>query len=140
MDESFDVMVAWIKAIKADTRSIPKAQKVIDNRPALAKDRCIVEGADASSTACPRPPELARVLAGAPDTNDTGKCQLKPLKRTDYGKVTFTDEQWAALQRTFPSGVCDHARPVVDFAKTTPWLAYSGDGRSKPLGPAPKSR
>ncbi|HEV7689663.1 MAG TPA: DUF6351 family protein [Hyphomonadaceae bacterium] len=138
-DDSFDVMVDWIKAIKADTRNVPKAQKVIDNRPAKAQDRCIVEGADASAAACPRPLELTRTLAGAPDTNDTGKCQLKPLKRSDYGSVTFTEAQWAQLQKTFPTGVCDHSKPVVDFAKTTPWLSYLGNGQAKPLGAAPRS-
>jgi hypothetical protein len=140
MDEAFDVMVEWIKAIKADTRNVPKAQKVIDNRPAKAKDRCIVEGAEASASACPRPLELTRTLAGAPDTNDTGKCQLKPLKRSDYGSVTFSEVQWATLQKVFPAGVCDHSKPVVDFTKTTPWLSYSGNGQSKPLGAAPRSR
>jgi hypothetical protein len=138
-DDSFDVMVEWIKAIKADTRDVSKARKVIDNRPAKAHDRCIVEGADASASSCPRPLELTRTLAGAPDTNDTGKCQLKPLKRSDYGSVTFTDEQWTQLQKTFPTGVCDHSKPVVDFGKTTPWLAYSGNGQARPLGAAPRS-
>ncbi len=140
MDGAFDVMVSWIKAIKADTRDMPTAQKVRDNRPALAKDRCIVEGADQSLSACARPLELTRVLAGAADTNDTGKCQLKPLKRTDYGSVSFTEAQWSSLQKTFPAGVCDHSRPVVDFGRTIPWRVYSGDGKARPLGPAPKSR
>jgi hypothetical protein len=82
---------------------------------------------------------LTRTLAGAPDTNDTGKCQLKPLRRADYGKVSFTDEQWAGLQKVFPAGVCDYAKPLVDFRYTIPWLTYSGEGQYKPLGPAPKS-
>jgi hypothetical protein len=140
MDASFDVMVEWLRSIRRDDRAVTKAQKVIDNKPALARDRCIVEGADAALSACPRPPELARVLAGAPDTNDSGKCQLKPLRRADYGKVAFTAEQWASLQRTFPSGVCDYSRPLVAFAYSKPWLAYSGNGEAHALGPAPKSR
>ncbi len=140
MDEAFDVMVAWIKAIKADTRDVPKARKVIDARPAKARDRCIVEGADQPAAACPAPPELVRTLAGAPATNDTGKCQLKPLRRADYGNVTFTDAQWAQLQKTFPDGVCDYTKPMVDFGHTKPWLIYSGNGEARPLGPAPRSR
>jgi Tannase-like family of unknown function (DUF6351) len=140
MDASFDVMVAWIKAIKADGRNVPQSQKVLDNRPSLAKDRCIVEGADAPLASCPRPPELVRVLAGAPDTNDIGKCQLKPLRAADYGAVTFTATQWSALQKTFPSGVCDYAKPLVDFRMSEPWLRYTGDGKASAMGAAPASR
>lgn len=139
--QAFDVMVEWIKAIKADRRDVPKARKVIDNRPARAHDRCTLgDGKDQPLGACPRPPELARVLAGAPDTNDAGKCQLKPLARADYPGVTFTAEEWTALQRAFPTGVCDYARPLVDFQMTIPWLRYSGDGKYAPLPPAPMAR
>jgi hypothetical protein len=140
MDQAFDVMVAWIKAIKADTRNVSKATKVIENRPALARDRCIIDGTDQKLDACPSPPELVRTLAGAPDTNDTGKCQLKPLRRADYGTVRFTDDEWATLQKTFPGGVCDWSKPLIDYTETIPWLTYSGDGRFRPLGPPPKSR
>ena len=87
-----------------------------------------------------RPPALVRVLAGAPDTNDTGKCRLKRLNRRDYGAVTFTPEQWASLRQTFPTGVCDYSRPPVDFGYTRPWLRYLGDGRYAPLPRAPASR
>jgi hypothetical protein len=80
-----------------------------------------------------------RTLAGAPATNDTGKCQLKPLRRADYGGVAFSDEQWASLQKTFPAGVCDYSKPLVDFGYTQRWLAYSGDGHARPLGAAPRS-
>ena len=139
-DASFDVMVAWIKAINADTRDVPRSRKVIDNRPSLAKDRCIVNGADRPATDCPRPPELARVLAGAPDTNDTGKCRLKALNRRDYGSVTFTEAQWAALRERFKTGVCDYSKPPVDFVMSTPWLTYSGDGKARKMGPAPRSK
>jgi hypothetical protein len=140
LDQAFDVLVAWIKAIKADTRIVSKATKVIENRPALANDRCIIDGADQMLGACPAPPELVRTLAGAPDTNDTGKCQLKPLRRADYGPVKFTDDEWATLQKKFPGGVCDWSKPPIDYTETIPWLTYSGDGRFKPLGPPPKSR
>jgi hypothetical protein len=138
--QSFDVMVEWIRAIKADTRGVPKAQKVIDDKPAMARDRCTLgDGKDQPMSACPRPLELTRVLAGAPDTNDVGKCQLKPLERADYGAVSFTEAQWTMLKKTFATGVCDYAKPLVDFEMSTPWLAYAGDGKARPLGPAPHS-
>lgn len=139
-DASFDVMVQWIRAINADARDVPRARKVIDNKPALARDRCLTgDGVDKPLTACPRPVELARVLAGAPDTNDSGKCRLKALNRKDYGAVTFTDEQWTRLQGRFKTGVCDYSKPMVDFGLTVPWLVYSGDGKARPIGPAPRS-
>ncbi len=138
--QAFDVMVAWIKAIKADTRTVPTAQKVIDHKPAMARDRCTLgDGKDQPLSACPRPLELTRVLAGAPDTHDAGKCQLKPLNRGDYAPVAFTEAQWASLQKTFATGVCDYAKPLVDFRMTTPWLTYAADGQYRPLGPAPRS-
>lgn len=137
---AFDVMVQWIKAIKADTRDIPQARKVVDNKPAAARDRCTLgDGKDQPMSACPKPLELTRVLAGAPESNDVGKCELKPLNRRDYPNVSFTDDQWASLTKTFKTGVCDYAKPLVDYARTTPWLTYSGDGQYRPLGPAPRS-
>ena len=74
-------------------------------------------------------------LKPAPD----GKGQLKALNRRDYPNVTFTDEQWANMVKTFKTGVCDYSKPPVDYARTTPWLTYSGDGKYRPLGPAPRS-
>ena len=29
---------------------------------------------------------------------------------------------------------------MVDFKMSRPWLAYSGDGKAQPLGPAPVSQ
>ena len=137
---AFDVMVSWIKAIKADTRDIPQAKKVVDNKPAAARDRCTLgDGKDQPMSACPKPLELTRVAAGAPESNDVGKCQLKPLSRRDYPNITFTDDQWASMVKTFKTGVCDYSKPLVDYARTTPWLTYSGDGKYRPLGPPPRS-
>jgi hypothetical protein len=140
-NQAFDVMVEWIKAIKADKREVPKARKVVEDKPAMARDRCTLgDGKDQPASACPRPLELTRVLAGAPDTNDAGKCVLRPLNRADYGGVKFTAAEWASLQKTFATGVCDYSKPMIDFSMATPWLAYVGNGRFAPMGPAPVSR
>ncbi|NUZ04781.1 DUF6351 family protein [Piscinibacter koreensis] len=136
---AFDTMVEWLRAIKADTRNVPKAQKVIDNKPALARDRCTTgNGVDQDLGVCTRPLELTRVLAGAPDSTDVGACQLKALNSADYPGVAFTAQQWQTLQQTFPSGVCDFSKPLVDMDWTKPWMDYSGV-RGKPMGPAPVS-
>jgi uncharacterized tannase-like protein DUF6351 len=53
---------------------------VVDNKPAAAHDRCALgDGKDQPMSACPKPLKLTRVAAGAPESNDVGKCQLKPL-------------------------------------------------------------
>ena len=55
-----------------------------------------------------------RTVAGDPLTTDANKCQLKPLSRSDYGGITFTDAEWGQLQQIFPKGVCDYSKPGVD--------------------------
>jgi len=57
-------------------------------------------------------------------------CQLKPLQRSDYYPVQFSEEQWAALQRTWPTGVCDFSKPGV--SQTGP----SGGGPMRTTAPA----
>jgi hypothetical protein len=85
-----------------------------------------------------------RTVAGDAITTDTNKCRLKPLDRGDYGGVQFTDAQWADLQKTFPSGVCDFSRPGVSQQPTIAWQTYqNARGRviygGRPLGPPPQS-
>jgi hypothetical protein len=140
-DTDFDTMVAWIKAIQADTRNVPKAQKVAEDKPVAAHDRCTLgDGKDQPMTACPRPLELTRAASGAPDTNDVGKCALKPLNKADYGSVSFTADQWTALQGRFKTGVCDYSKPMVDFQMSIPWMTYADGKGGKPLPSAPVSR
>lgn len=50
-------------------------------------------------------------MAGEPHTDDVLDCQLKPLNRSDYLPVTFTDAQWQELQQAFPNGVGPRAGP-----------------------------
>jgi hypothetical protein len=71
------------------------------------------------------------------------KCRLKPLRRDDY-PVTFTDDQWAQLQKAFPAGVCDYSKPGVSQHGAVSWLTYQDRrGRviygGKKLGRAPRS-
>jgi hypothetical protein len=65
------------------------------------------------------------------------------MRRADY-PVTFTDAQWAALQKAFPTGVCNYGAPGVDQHGTTPWLTYQDSNGAvvyggRPLGPPPVS-
>jgi hypothetical protein len=84
------------------------------------------------------------MVAGDAITTDDNKCQLQPLDRSAYGSVTFTDAQWAQLQKAFPSGVCDFSKPGVDQQPTIPWMTYQDQGGQviyggTPMGPAPTS-
>ena len=64
---------------------------------------------------------------------------LKPLARGDYA-VTFTDDQWATLQATFPTGVCDFSKPGIGFQPNVPWLDYTNGAGGTPLHAAPTSK
>ena len=59
--------------------------------------------------------------------------------------ATFTDAEWATLEKTFATGVCDYSKPGVNQRPVVPWLTYSdAHGRviygGKPLGSAPVSK
>jgi hypothetical protein len=80
-----------------------------------------------------------------PMTDDTLRCELKPLDRGDYGDGTFTDAQWAQMAAIFPAGVCDFTKPGLGRHPTVKWQSYQDDaGRvvygGRPLGAAPKSK
>jgi hypothetical protein len=72
------------------------------------------------------------------------KCQLKPLRRSDYFPVLFSDAQWSRLQTTFPDGVCDYTKAGQFQQGTIPWQTYQDAVGSPiyggtPLGPEPES-
>jgi hypothetical protein len=151
-DEAIVAMDGWLGAIEKDKRGIPLAQKVLKDKPASVVDRCTDgSGVDAPASVCDSSVQAysdPRLEAGMPKADDTIKCNLKPMRRSDY-KVTFTDADWAALQKTHPDGVCDYSKPGVDRVPTTPWqtyqdksgkVVYGGRGLgavplSKPFGP-----
>jgi hypothetical protein len=138
----------WVARFTADHRPIPLAQKILEDKPGTLADRCTdgnghdipFEVCDATVAAYGTP----RFAADAPRTDDVLKCQLKPLDPQDY-PVTFTADEWAALQQTFPTGVCNYNAVGVKQHGTTPWLTYqNGSGAvvygGRPLGPAPASQ
>ena len=137
----------WLGRVAGDHRNLSLPQKIVDDKPGSVADRC-TNGAgtavpsyvcDATVAAYGTP----RFGADEPLTDDIWKCQLKPLRRDDY-PVSFTDDQWARLQRTFAGGVCDYGKPGVGQRPTMPWLTYQ-DARGqviyggRPMGAAPVS-
>ena len=143
-DAGLLAMDRWLAAVEKDDRNVPLAQKIRDDRPADVIDKCtdgngntVVEGTD-----CPaivRVYETPRMVAGESIVTDTNKCALKPLAREDYEGVTFTDEQWSALEAAFPTGVCDWTKRGVSAVDTIPWLTYEGVVGGRPLGGEPHS-
>lgn len=138
----------WVARFTADRRPIPLARKIREDKPGTLADRCTDGlGHDIPSAACDATVAAygtPRFAAGAPKTDDVLKCQLEPLVQDDY-PVTFTADEWAALQHAFPTGVCNYAVRGVKQHGTTPWLTYQNasgavvyGGRS--LGAAPVSQ
>jgi hypothetical protein len=145
---SFLAMDRWLAAVENDSSRRPLARKIVRDKPADITDRCYDgSGVKVSDDLCPSIVHVygtPRTVAGDAITTDNNKCRLKPLDRDDYGDVQFTDAQWADLQETFPSGVCDFSRPGVSQQPTIPWQTYqNARGRviygGTPLGPPPQS-
>lgn len=147
--QALRAMDTWVGAIESDHSRRPLAAKVIDDKPASIHDQCSDgDGTVVSDSLCPSAVVpvygTPRTVAGEPITTDQNQCRLKPLSRSDYG-VTFTDAEWAELERTFPTGVCDYSKPGVAQQPTIPWLTYQTAGGKvvyggRPMGPAPVSK
>jgi hypothetical protein len=141
-------MDRWLAAIHRDHSRRPLAAKVIADRPADIHDQCFDgHGNKVHDGICgPRVVPVygtPRIVAGEPITTDQNKCQLKPLRRSDY-HIVFTNAQWAQLQSVFPTGVCDWRRPGVDQQHTIAWQTYqTATGKviygGRPLGQPPTS-
>jgi Tannase-like family of unknown function (DUF6351) len=123
----------WLAAVEADTSNKPIARKLTANRPSDLGDQCYsgagVKVADGLCGPVVVPVYgTPRMVAGDAITTDTNKCQLKPLNRNDdygpLGAATFTDAQWAQLQKVFADGVCDFSKPGVSQQGTVPWQTY----------------
>jgi hypothetical protein len=156
--EGLEAMNRWLDAVEADKRKLTLEEKIADDRPEDVHDRCTsVEAAEeyvqevelpGVGKVCQSPLletrfETPRVVAGEAITTDDQECQLKPMKRSEYYPVTFTEEQWQELQQAFPTGVCNFAKPGVGQQATIPWMTYQEEDGGviyggKPLGKAPK--
>lgn len=149
MPSQFDAMRAWLDGAYADTSNDPLSVKIANNKPANVRDTCYAsdaQGGPQEDLFCTGTAAQwqyyshMRWVAGWPMELDTFKCQLKPLDRTDYPGISFTDEEWAKLQAAFPSGVCDFTRPAVAHQPTIPWVTFADGPGGLPLGNAPTSQ
>lgn len=128
----------WLTDIVNDTSDKPQGEKVKAHRPAELVDACYTS-ADVRITDMETCAKLfpiasdARIVAGAPWSNDVLKCALKPVDAGDY-EGGLSPEQLAKLQQAFPDGVCDYSQPGqgrVPLAGT--WLTYAGDAKFQSL-------
>ena len=140
----FNLMREWLDNLTADATGDSQAVKVRRAKPAGLEDGCYVStGFLAGDFTCGGIWQYygnPRQVAGGPLSSDVMKCQLKPLVRSEYS-VTFTDDQWAILQATFPDGVCDYSKPgVAQQGPKATWLTFANGPGGEPLGAAPVSR
>jgi hypothetical protein len=146
--DSLTTMDKWLANIEADRSDAPQERKVVKNKPAEAFDFCYI-GTDyqkkiTDTTACDADPILKyyaspRQVAGGPLAENILKCQLKPLKRSDY-PAGLDDEQWSRLQKVFRTGVCDWSRPGAGMQASVPWQTFASGPRGRPLPPPPISK
>ncbi len=140
-------MDSWLTAISNDHSGRNAQHKVLADRPASLSDGCFVSATDLVHQTLTDPgagqcgtlyPVAAnpRLVAGAGLSMTALKCNLMPLRFSDY-PVTFTTEQKQQLRQTFSSGVCDYRKPGVGFRQPiASWLSY-GDNPDSVTGPTP---
>jgi hypothetical protein len=142
-EDAIVAMDEWLAAVEKDPRAIPLSQKILEDKPESIGDRCTNgSGEDRPNDECNATVQsytTARIEAGMPFTDDVIKCDLKPLRRTDYLPVQFSEREWEKLQETFPNGVCDYRTWGVDRVKTVDWQTYEDGPGGEPLGAPPAS-
>ena len=125
----FDYMRQWLDALVTDTSDDSQAVKVRRAKPASLGDACFLPGGVEGDLSCNGTWQYygaPRQVAGGPLASDVMKCQLKPLDAADY-TVAFTSEQWAKLQESFPTGVCDYTKPgLQQRPPKARWLTFAG--------------
>jgi hypothetical protein len=133
-------MDEWMLNILGDNSSDSYAQKVIKNKSAKLMDGYWAENGKFVSDPASLDPNTPTnklypfggdtiIAAGSPIEEEATACTLKAAQKSEY-KVTFTDEEWARLNKIFKDGVCDYTKPGIhQDIKSTPWLSY---------GPAPQ--
>jgi hypothetical protein len=135
----------WLQAVAADHSNASLQQKIVRDKPRDLVSTCWINSQPVTDQATctkqyPGPSNGgdARIGAGSPLTDDVRTCQLTPLRAADY-PVTFTPQEWAALEQAFPAGVCDWSRPGVGTQRAQTWMSYATGPGGRPLGRRPTS-
>jgi Tannase-like family of unknown function (DUF6351) len=133
---ALDKMDQWIANIQHDHRHGSQHARVVRNKPADLLEGCNTR--DATPTFIPekqtRDPSLAceklypsnpapREVSGASVASDIIKCQLKPVRRSDYPPMS--DAQFQRLETIFAGGVCDWSKHGVgQNVRARTWLFF----------------
>jgi hypothetical protein len=142
---AFKLMDQWLTTIEQDRRHLSLPSKVIRDKPAQAVNSCWVGTQRVTDQEiCRLYPYYSQleIAAGQDDRWEIVKCQLKPLRKADYAAfgISFTDSEWAQLERAFPHGVCDYTKPGAGQVPSRPWMSFgSRAGVGRPLGAPPHS-
>jgi hypothetical protein len=144
VNEAIVAMDGWLAAVEKDPRAVPLAQKILEDKPASLTERC-TNGAGTAlpSAECDTVVESyssPRIEAGMPFADDTIKCELKPLRKSNYLPLQISDAALEQLKGAFPEGVCDYTKPGVDRTPTVPWLSYAAGPGGQALGNPPASK
>lgn len=122
-------MDQWLTKLNAGTGARPSLKQMAAAKPADLTDACFTDNGKTKitekqvyrgDTKCNQLfPAFStpRLVAGEPMAFDVLKCQLKPIKTSDY-KVSFTAAELAQLKTVFPGGVCNFAVPGVGQTPT----------------------
>ena len=150
---AFLEMDKWITAVKADTGSRTLEQKIVAAKPATSVDFCYLSTDTGFTTRVTDPAvcnadkylvthSSPRQVAGGSVSENTLKCQLKPLDTADYAPAAVSAAQLARLKTVFAAGVCDWTKPGVGqqdavspltFATAPGGVAIPAAPVSKPL-------
>lgn len=148
-DEAILALDRWMAAVASDKRAVPHAQKVIEDKPTDITERCTNGSGVAQPESYCDSTVLAysdpQQVAGMPETDDTLRCELKALDKSDYKGVTFSDAQWTRMTTVFDQGVCDFTKAGLGRHPTIPWQTYQDRKGNviyggKPLGKVPASK
>ncbi|HWB65273.1 MAG TPA: DUF6351 family protein [Mycobacteriales bacterium] len=120
----------WLSDLDRLQRAHPfrsRAWLVAHSRPAAAADSCRAGSLELPLVSCSVAKHAGpRQVAGGPLAEDTIKCRLRPVRRSDYPK-SLTAAQLHALRRIFPTGVCDYAKHSVGYrSHSRTWLSFGG--------------
>jgi Tannase-like family of unknown function (DUF6351) len=138
MRDSLAAMDGWLAAIAKDPSNLPKAQKIVRNKPDGLSSACFT--ADMRKIALTKGGECdtlypvygdPRLAAGEPQARTTLKCALSPVATRFYTHKLSVD-QLDKLKAAFPTGICDYAKPAMYAApRAGTWLTYTGNGNFK---------
>ena len=131
-NEAIFAIDRWLAVVEKDTRAgparaeDPARQAGGRHRPLHQRRRrrtCPPATCDATVQALLDPRHRGG-HAARPTTRSSASC--KPLDRATTRRCMFTDAQWEQLEKTFPNGVCDYAKPGVDRVPTATWQTLPG--------------